>query len=77
MRNVTLSMDIANVHQNDKVRQFELLEKSRFRSRPNSSSYLKTFGGSATRVAIARALSYDPKIILQMNQRKFRFGYVG
>lgn len=63
--NVTLSMDIANVHQNDKeVRAFELLEKVGLDQDQIHRRILKLSGGQQQRVAIARALSYDPKIIL-------------
>ena len=62
-------MDIANVHQNDKeVRAIELLEKVGLDQNQIHRSILKLSGGQQQRVAIARALSYDPKIILQMNQ---------
>ena len=63
--NVTLSMDIANVHQNDKeVRAVELLEKVGLDQEQIHRRILKLSGGQQQRVAIARALSYDPKIIL-------------
>ena len=62
-------MDIANVHQNDKeVRAIELLEKVGLDQNQINRRILKLSGGQQQRVAIARALSYDPKIILQMNQ---------
>lgn len=62
-------MDIANVHQNDKeVRAIELLEKVGLDQNWIHRRILKLSGGQQQRVAIARALSYDPKIILQMNQ---------
>ena len=64
-KNVTLSMDIANVHQNDKeVRAIELLEKVGLDQEQIHRRILKLSGGQQQRVAIARALSYDPKIIL-------------
>lgn len=64
-------MDIANVHQNDKeVRAVELLEKVGLDQNQIHRRILKLSGGQQQRVAIARALSYDPKIILQMNQRE-------
>lgn len=50
LENVTLSMDIANVHQNDKdVRAVELLEKVGLRSRTDSSSNFKAFWRAATK----------------------------
>ena len=62
---ITLSMDIANVHQNDKeVRAVELLEKVGLDQNQIHRRILKLSGGQQQRVAIARALSYDPKIIL-------------
>lgn len=62
-------MDIANVHQNDKeVSAIELLEKVGLDQNQIHRRILKLSGGQQQRVAIARALSYDPKIILQMNQ---------
>ena len=62
-------MDIANVHQNDKeVRAIELLEKVGLDQNQIHRRILKLSGGQQQRGAIARALSYDPKIILQMNQ---------
>lgn len=62
-------MDIANVHQNDKeVRAIELLEKVGLDQNQIHRRILKLSGGQQQRVTIARALSYDPKIILQMNQ---------
>lgn len=62
-------MDIANVHQNDKeVRAIELLEKVGLDQNQIHRRILKLSGAQQQRVAIARALSYDPKIILQMNQ---------
>ena len=65
LENVTLSMDIANVHQNDKdVRAVELLEKVGLDQEQIHRRILKLSGGQQQRVAIARALSYDPKIIL-------------
>lgn len=65
LENVTLSMDIANVHQNDKdVRAVELLEKVGLNQEQIHRRILKLSGGQQQRVAIARALSYDPKIIL-------------
>lgn len=65
LENVTLSMDIANVHQNDKeVRAVELLEKFGLGQDQIHHRILKLSGGQQQRVAIARALSYDPKIIL-------------
>ena len=65
LENVTLSMDIANVHQNDKeVRAVELLEKVGLDQDQIHRRILKLSGGQQQRVAIARALSYDPKIIL-------------
>lgn len=65
LENVTLSMDIANVHQNDKeVRAVELLEKVGLDHEQIHRRILKLSGGQQQRVAIARALSYDPKIIL-------------
>lgn len=65
LENVTLSMDIANVHQNDKeVRAIELLEKVGLDQEQIHRRILKLSGGQQQRVAIARALSYDPKIIL-------------
>ena len=65
LENVTLSMDIANVHQNDKeVRAVELLEKVGLDQNQIHRRILKLSGGQQQRVAIARALSYDPKIIL-------------
>ena len=65
LENVTLSMDIANVHQKDKeVRAIELLEKVGLDQDQIHRHILKLSGGQQQRVAIARALSYDPKIIL-------------
>ena len=65
LENVTLSMDIANVHQNDKeVRAIELLEKVGLDQDQIHRRILKLSGAQQQRVAIARALSYDPKIIL-------------
>ena len=65
LENVTLSMDIANVHQNNKeVRAVELLEKVGLDQDQIHRRILKLSGGQQQRVAIARALSYDPKIIL-------------
>lgn len=65
LENVTLSMDIANVDQNDKeVRAIELLEKVGLDQNQIHRRILKLSGGQQQRVAIARALSYDPKIIL-------------
>ena len=65
LENVTLSMDIANVHQNDKeLRAIELLEKVGLDQDQIHRRILKLSGGQQQRVAIARALSYDPKIIL-------------
>ena len=65
LENVTLSMDIANVHQNDKeVGAIELLEKVGLDQEQIHRRILKLSGGQQQRVAIARALSYDPKIIL-------------
>lgn len=65
LENVTLSMDIANVHQNDKeVRAVELLEKVGLDQDQIHRRILKLSGGQQQRVATARALSYDPKIIL-------------
>ena len=65
LENVTLSMDIANVHQNDKeVRAIELLEKVGLDQNQIHRRILKLSGGQQQRVAIARALSYDSKIIL-------------
>ncbi|WP_337533447.1 ATP-binding cassette domain-containing protein [Holdemanella sp.] len=65
LENVTLSMDIANVHQNDKeVRAVELLEKVGLDQNQIHRRILKLSCGQQQRVAIARALSYDPKIIL-------------
>lgn len=65
LENVTLSMDIAHVHQNDKdVRAVELLEKVGLDQEQIHRRILKLSGGQQQRVAIARALSYDPKIIL-------------
>lgn len=65
LENVTLSMDIANVHQNDKeVRAVELLEKVGLDQEQIHRRVLKLSGGQQQRVAIARALSYDPIIIL-------------
>ena len=65
LENVTLSMDIANVHQNDKeLRAIELLEKVGLDQDQIHCRILKLSGGQQQRVAIARALSYDPKIIL-------------
>lgn len=65
LENVTLSMAIANVHQNDKeVRAVELLEKVGLDQDQIHRRILKLSGGQQQRVAIARALSYDPKIIL-------------
>lgn len=65
LENVTLAMDIANVHQNDKdVRAIELLEKVGLDQEQIHRRILKLSGGQQQRVAIARALSYDPKIIL-------------
>lgn len=65
LENVTLSMDIANVHKNDKeVRAVELLEKVGLDQEQIHRRILKLSGGQQQRVAIARALSYDPKIIL-------------
>ena len=65
LENVTLSMDIANVHQKDKeVRAVELLEKVGLDQEQIHRRILKLSGGQQQRVAIARALSYDPKIIL-------------
>ena len=65
LENVTLSMDIANVHQNDKeLRAIELLEKVGLDQDQIHRRILKLSGGQQQRVAIARALSYDPQIIL-------------
>ena len=65
LEKVTLSMDIANVHQNDKeLRVIELLEKVGLDQDQIHRRILKLSGGQQQRVAIARALSYDPKIIL-------------
>lgn len=65
LENVTLSMDTANVHQNDKeLRAIELLEKVGLDQDQIHRRILKLSGGQQQRVAIARALSYDPKIIL-------------
>lgn len=65
LENVTLSMDIAHVHQNDKdIRAVELLEKVGLDQEQIHRRILKLSGGQQQRVAIARALSYDPKIIL-------------
>lgn len=65
LENVTLSMDIANVHQNDKeVRAVELLEKVGLDQDQIHRRILKLSGGQQQRIAIERALSYDPKIIL-------------
>ena len=65
LENVTLSMDIANVHQNDKeLRAIELLEKVGLDQDQIHRRILKLSGGQQQRVAIARALSYDSKIIL-------------
>ena len=65
LENVTLSMDIANVHQNDKeLRAIELLEKVGLDQDQIHRRILKLSGGQQQRIAIERALSYDPKIIL-------------
>lgn len=65
LENVTLSMDIANVHQKDKeVRAVELLEKVGLDQDQIHRRILKLSGGQQQRIAIERALSYDPKIIL-------------
>ena len=65
LENVTLSMDIANVHQNNKeVRAVELLEKVGLDQDQIHRRILKLSGGQQQRIAIERALSYDPKIIL-------------
>mgnify|MGYP002617023461 FL=1 len=65
LENVTLSMDIANVHQNDKeVRAVELLEKVGLDQDQIHRRILKLSGGQQQRVAIARALATKPAIIL-------------
>lgn len=65
IENVTLSMDIAHVHQQDKeIYAKELLEKVGLDSSQMHRRILKLSGGQQQRVAIARALSYDPKLIL-------------
>lgn len=65
LENVTLSLAIANVHQNDKeVGAVELLGKVGLDQDQIHRRILKLSGGQQQRVAIARALSYDPKIIL-------------
>ena len=65
IENVTISMDIAHVHQQDKeIYAKELLEKVGLDSSQMHRRILKLSGGQQQRVAIARALSYDPKLIL-------------
>ena len=65
LENVTLSMDIANVHQNDKeLRAIELLEKVGLDQDQIHRRILKLSGGQQQRVAIARALSNNPKVLL-------------
>ena len=65
LENVTLSMDIANVHQNDKeVRAVELLEKFGLGQDQIHHRILKLSGGQQQRVAIARALVNHPVLLL-------------
>ena len=65
LENVTLSMDIANVHQNDKeVRAIELLEKVGLDQNQIHRRILKLSGGQQQRVAIARALVNHPVLLL-------------
>ena len=65
LENVTLSMDIANVHQNDKeVRAVELLEKVGLDQNQIHRRILKLSGGQQQRVAIARALVNHPVLLL-------------
>lgn len=63
--NVSLSMDIAKFHVNDKKKYvYDLLSSVGLDEEKANSRILKLSGGQQQRVAIARALSYQPEIIL-------------
>ena len=63
--NVSLSMDIAKFHVDDKKKYvYDLLNSVGLDEEKANSRILKLSGGQQQRVAIARALSYQPEIIL-------------
>ena len=63
--NVSLSMDIAKFHVDDKKKYvYDLLNSVGLDEEKANRRILKLSGGQQQRVAIARALSYQPEIIL-------------